>query len=231
MAHHAYLYAGDRTQGIRSARAYARTALGLEGSDNPDVAVFEYGLFSVDDARRVGAFASQAPVRGAAKLVAIAAGRLFHEAQNALLKLFEEPVEGTTLVLIVPAEGILLPTLRSRLIRLPAQDIAASQEEGPADAFLSAGSAERTKIVATLLARSKSDTDAEKQQARLDAVAILDGVTEAAYVARKEADAPQELDLLLGELARFAPLMHERSAPLKPILEHLLIVLPEKLRK
>lgn len=229
MAHHAYVYAGERTLGLAQARAFAASTLGLLGTNNPDLVVFEYGLFSVDDARRVGAFATQSSVAGGSKLIVLATGRLFHEAQNALLKLFEEPTEGTTLVLIVPAVGILLPTLRSRLMALPEQGNTGEAASGATEAFLSANATERTKLVAKLIARSKSDKEGEKQAARLEAVDIINGLTRIAYAARSRGGDTKELDLLLRDLARFAPIMHERSAPLKLIFEHLLIVLPTKL--
>lgn len=41
---------------------------------------------------------------------------LTNEAQNALLKLFEEPPENTVFYLVIPHESILIPTLRSRMI-------------------------------------------------------------------------------------------------------------------
>lgn len=231
MAHHAYLYIGAHESGIRAARAFAATNLGIEGAAHPDLAVFSYeGLFPIDHARRITTFASQAPVQGDQKLIVIAAGRLFPPAQNALLKLFEEPSEGTTLILIVPAIGMLLPTLRSRLIELP-------REEGTIDeaaqVFLSASSAEREKTVAKLVARVKSDKDEEKQAARMDAVRLCEGLTHAAYAALAKAngDEKQHLISFLRDLDRFMPILHTSSAPLKLIFEHLLIVMPEKLAK
>lgn len=230
MAHHAYLYAGERSAGIRAARTYAEDVLGLSGQDHPDVAVFEYGLFSVDDARRIAGFAAQAPVCGDKKLIVLATGRLFHEAQNALLKLFEEPAEGTTLVLIIPVEGLLLPTLRSRLISLEYES-----DVLPASltAFLMANESEREKLVTKLIARLKSDKDAEKQEARLEAVGIVSGLMRAAYIARDHTTGSEaeELTRFLNDLNRFMPIMHERSVPLKMIFEHLLLVMPKNLGK
>ncbi|HRH55732.1 MAG TPA: hypothetical protein PK609_02610 [Candidatus Paceibacterota bacterium] len=231
MAHHAYLYIGDQEPGIRAARAFAESNLNLSGTDNPDIAVFAYeGLFPIVHARRITQFASQAPSQGDQKVIVIAAGRFYHEAQNALLKTFEEPPEGTTLILVAPAEGTILPTLRSRLIPLPREQREISQS---AQAFLAASSAERTKLVAKLLARAKSDKEEEKQAARLEAVSLVNGLTRAAHDARKTASGEyaRELDQLLLEFARFAPILHERAAPLKPIFEHILIVLPQKLGK
>lgn len=232
MSHHAYFHAGDRDAGIRAVRQFAERELSLRGTDNPDLIVFEYGLFSVEDARKVAGIASQSSVAGGKRLIALATGRIFHEAQNALLKLFEEPIEGTTLVLLIPSEGLLLPTLRSRLIALPKEQGTPVLSE-PASAFLSATRAEREKLVSKLLARTKSDKEAEKQAARLEAVTIVSGITLAAYAARQKAtgEAGKDYDLLLRDLDRFAPMLHDRSAPLKLIFEHLLIVMPEGLGK
>jgi len=224
MAHHAYVYSGGRLEGIEAAYRFCEERLNLPRQGNPDVTLFEFDHLSVDDARRIGTFAAQAPTQGEQKAIIIVTGRFFDQAQNAFLKIFEEPPEGTTLFLILPAEGILLPTLRSRLITLP-QD--ATEIPEVARKFLDADPAEREKIVTKLIARSKADKDEEKQAARLDAIRIIEGVTRAAYAKRSKTKGnTDELDLLLKELDRFMPIMHERSAPLKLIFEHLRIVLP-----
>lgn len=71
---------------------------------------------SIDEARwLVKESAKKALSAGLYQFVIVAKG-LTHEAQNALLKLFEEPPENTVFYLIVPHESILIPTLRSRLI-------------------------------------------------------------------------------------------------------------------
>lgn len=231
MAHHAYLYVGGQEQGIEAARSYAASHLGIEGSDTPDIAVFAYeGLFPVAVARRVISFAAQAPSKGDQKLIVLAGGRIQHEAQNALLKLFEEPSEGTTLVLVVPSAGIILPTLASRLIEFPHEQQARS---AAADAFLAASPAERAKLVTKLVARTKSDKDDEKQAARTEAVHICGSLIEAAYAKRRTASGAKahELDNFLSDLDRFMPILHTSSAPLKLIFEHILLVMPEGLTK
>ncbi|HEY0979475.1 MAG TPA: hypothetical protein VGE23_01380 [Candidatus Paceibacterota bacterium] len=220
MAHHAYLYVGDQQAGIAAARRYGAEMLHLAGSDNPDIAVFAYeGLFPIDHARRVIAFASQGAAGGGEKLIVIAAGRIFHEAQNALLKLFEEPPAHTTLVLVVPAAGIILPTLRSRLIALPREQATVSVE---AQEFLAASAAARAKIVAALVAKARTGKDEEKQAARMQAVRLCEGLIVATHATPPSA----ARDALLRDLDRFLPLLHTASAPLKLIFEHLLLVIP-----
>jgi len=226
MAHHAYVYTGGRLEGIEAAYRFCEERLNLSRQGNPDVTLFEFDHLSVDDARRIGTFAAQAPTQGEQKAIIIVTGRFFEQAQNAFLKIFEEPPEGTTLFLILPAEGVLLPTLRSRLITLPRDT---TEIADVAQKFLDADPAEREKIVTKLIARSKADKDKEdeRQAARLEAVRIVEGIMRAAYAKRSNAKGNTgELDLLLKELDRFMPIMHERSAPLKLIFEHLRIVLP-----
>lgn len=205
-------------------RAYAAEALGLKGGTHPDLLVFEYGLFSVDDAREVARFASSSPTQGERKLVLIAATRIFHEAQNALLKLFEEPPQGVVLVLVVPSLGQLLPTLRSRVLVLSSGGMSVN----PAEVFLALTAAEREKFITKILDRTKSDKDEEKQAARGELLSMVEGLVRLVYEANKNNES-EELRSLLTDLDTFLPILHERSAPLKLICEHLLLVLPKSL--
>lgn len=228
MAHHAYFVAGDAEEGIERSLAWIEKELGLTASGNPDVIVFRYDLFSVEDARAISESTLRTSALGKGKAIVMSARRFFHEAQNALLKTFEEPPEGTHLFLIVPSEGVISSTLRSRLLPLPGSETESAHEL--AEAFASANASGREKIVEKLLARTKSDKPEEKQAARIDALSLAQGLAKLGYERRKK-DADTELLAFLDDLNRFIPILHERSAPLKPILEHLLIVAPKNLTK
>jgi hypothetical protein len=230
MAHHAFFVAGGREEGIQAALAFAERELGMPLTGNPDIIIERYGLFSVDDARRVAAKASLAPLRGSEKLYVIAANRIFHEAQNAMLKLFEEPPAGTTLIMVLPSEGDLIYTLRSRLLPLPESGERAQVLEEEVQAFAVGGAAAREKIVEKILDDAKSDDDEEKQEARARALRLAEGLSRAGYVAwRREAgpDSRDAMQSFLTDLDRLIPILHDRAAPLKPILEHILIIAPK----
>ncbi len=165
------------------------------------------------------------PVSGESRALIIAAGRIFHEAQNALLKTFEEPTPGTYLILIVPSEGNIIETLRSRLLALPGET-AATISSLSAD-FVDGTPAAREKVLEYILDQAKSDDPEEKQAARLEALRLAEGVAQRAYIAKRT----PETYALLSDLSRLIPILHERSAPLKPILEHLSLVMPKRLDK
>lgn len=237
MAHHAYFVAGERDESVAKARTYAKRELGLSGSNNSDIVSLSFGLFSVDDSRRLIDTAHISAL-GGTKVIIASMTRIFHEAQNALLKVLEEPPEGVTIILCVPSEGVFIPTLRSRLLALPedkaGKEAVPSTGQGIAAQFLAASSEEREKIAAKLVERSKSDKDETKQEARQEAIELLNGLTAAAYAAMQPLDSgPERENLLqfLEELASFTPILYERSAPLKLIFEHILLVIPKALPK
>ncbi|MBU0749980.1 hypothetical protein KKH15_00490, partial [Patescibacteria group bacterium] len=219
MAHHAFFYEGDLEQGIAATALYAEEELKIPAHGNPDVITIRYGLFSVDDARKLTELAYQNPVNGSHKVIALAAGRIFHEAQNALLKLFEETPEGTTLILIIPSKGILLETLQSRLLPLPGDhNRTISSEE--IETFLKSTPDEQAKVIAKIVDRSKSERpEADKQAARLEALTLAENIERAAYAQRLAGNRSKELMVFLDDLAHFIPLLHDRSAPIKLIYE------------
>ncbi len=75
-------------------------------------------VFSIGSARELTVLSVQKPFQSDTRVFVIEAKSIAHEAQNALLKLFEEPPAHAQFFLIVPATIFLLPTLRSRLMEL-----------------------------------------------------------------------------------------------------------------
>lgn len=228
--------------GIQVAQAWAREQLGMKmknpstklGAGNPDVVVLRYGLFSVEDARRVSELAASAPFAGEHKVVIISANRAYHEAQNALLKLFEEPPRGTYLFLVLPTLGSLLPTLRSRV-----QEISLSSSgrtnigiSETAREFIKASKEKRTAMIKKL---ASGKDEEEKRELREEAMAIVNGIEAIAYIKatpweRASKTSPSEIASLLSDIATLRGYLHDRSAPVKMIMEHLSLVIPEDLR-
>lgn len=87
-------------------------------TENADTKHIVTDSFGVDDARKLTLNASRRAWGGNEHHFVIAAKSMTVEAQNALLKLFEEPPTATVFHLIVPRESMLLSTLRSRLIKV-----------------------------------------------------------------------------------------------------------------
>ncbi|HVM58756.1 MAG TPA: hypothetical protein VMT80_00250 [Candidatus Paceibacterota bacterium] len=222
--HHAFVIEADAEEGIAQALGYLKSELGLDARGNPDVVVMRFGLLSVEDARRAAEAAVGAPLAGDAKAIIVSAGRAYHEAQNALLKLFEEPPAGTYLFLILPSLGGLLPTLRSRVQILSRAHAGRPTLGESAEEFLKA-SREKRAAIAKRLATGKDED--ERRRNRDKAIEILSGAEAAAYGAFKKKDSPA-LAATLRDISVLRGYLYDRSAPVRMILEHLALVLPKK---
>ena len=222
MMHHAFVIESEAEEGIDTALAWVEKELGVKTENNPDISVLRHGLFSVADARRVSELAAGVAFAGESKAIIIAASRAYHEAQNALLKVFEEPPAGTYLFLIMPSLGGLLPTLRSRVhvlgrnVRHQVSYIPESARE-----FLKATKEKRSAMIKKIAGHKGGDAAV----AREEAIALLNGI-EAMY--RNQIPITQCV-ALLSDIATLRPYLYDRSAPVKMILEHIAVVMPRDL--
>ena len=203
MIHHAYLLGGSREKGL--ATAFALHSLSEEQRvGNPDLHVLSYINFGIDDARQLAEWAIQNPIREERRVFVLLIESMLHEAQNALLKLFEEPPEKSAFVLVVPDTERMLPTLRSRFEIITLEETA---EGNMAEKFLSLTQGERLKEIA---ARVK-----EKDTVWIGA--LLTSLEAKLYAEKKTA--------ALLTLLFVRNYIHRRGASPKMLLEHLVLAL------
>ena len=220
--HHAFVMEAEAKEGIEVAQAWAKKELGMKIKNNPDIIVLRYGLLSVDDARLVAEVAAGAPFAGSYKVVIVAATRIYHEAQNTFLKLFEEPPRGTYLFLVLPTVGGLLPTLRSRvqiLGTVPRLHSGRQEIVNAAEQFLAASKERRSALIKKL---TSGRDEEERRELRDEAIAIMNRIE--AVLLR---EGLEKHAAALADISQLRVYFHDRSAPVKMILEHLSLVTPK----
>ncbi len=125
--HHAYLFYGDEGVGkMLFARHLAycleRKEFNLGPESLLDLNVYqpdEKGIIGIDEIREIKSKISQKPIRSSRRTIIIdQAEKLTPAAQNALLKILEEPPSFGLLVLIAVQPEVLLPPLYSRLVKI-----------------------------------------------------------------------------------------------------------------
>jgi len=211
LTHHAYVFEGP-TAALGALRADAQKRLGLAGEHSPDVHERRFERFGIEESRWLSGAAALRSASGKA-LFALSAASITSEAQQALLKLFEEPQRGVVFLLAVP-HGTLLPTLRSRLLPYPfVPESAETSDE--AREFLKAAPRARSALIAGIL----DDEEGEKERVR----ALLLGLEEALRPRMKDPKVREGL----GDIARVRSYVADRSASLKMLLEHLAVSLPK----
>lgn len=111
MKHHAYL--------LRTEQPHKSAVVSIVASlEISEVYYFEYAAFGIDDAKSLIKKAFQKPQQGTEQLLVVLTNTITVEAEQALLKLFEEPPQGTCILFCIPPQRRLLPTLLSRFSTL-----------------------------------------------------------------------------------------------------------------
>lgn len=187
----------------------------------------EFERFGVDEARALIQLASLKNI--GRTVFFIAAASITNEAQQALLKLFEEPQQGTTFVFLV-SHGALIATLRSRMlafpVRLPlaSQKVLGSTSSQPdyfvrqAGAFLKFSYKERSEEVAALL----KDEEGARERVR----EFLNELERVLYEKTQKSKSTPEIRRGLEDIAKCRSYAGDRSPSLKMLLEHLAVSLP-----
>ncbi len=178
---------------------------------NPDFWFGEFNVFKIDDARELNEAHLKQPIANKQKIFVVAANFLTQDAQNALLKIFEEPKAETVFFLILPADTGLLPTLKSRLIfeslSFEGDDLAFARK------FLKAKVGARLKMVSDLLQEIK---DGDKTKAE-----IIIFLQKLILVIKNE---NKGLNRIL-DIEKGLSYLNDESPSVKIILEHLACVL------
>lgn len=205
--HHAYIISGTDVDSIWD-ELY--NTLSFEKKANPDVYSAEHETFGIDEARTLSNWAILKPIGGERKVAVISATSFTIEAQNALLKLFEEPGEGTYFFIIIPSIGSILPTLLSRVRTISLKED--SKVNKKFDLFLESPVAERLNIVNSII-KSK-----DKEKAR-DFIKFLEQKMKDVILSKdKKYDSTKKI-LEVGKY------IGSRGSSVKMILEYLAISL------
>lgn len=120
ISHHAYLIEGIESE-VWPELKLSLEEIGVKTEANPDLFLFLTDTFKIDDARNIKSLSSDKSFGGDntkkenKKIFVISANNFLQEAQNILLKIFEEPNKNTHLFIITPDSNLLLKTLLSRL--------------------------------------------------------------------------------------------------------------------
>jgi DNA polymerase III delta prime subunit len=173
----------------------------------PDVVRFSYERMTIGEARSLIHAAHLRPVSRTHRTFILSVSTILPEAQNALLKLLEEPASTTRFFMIVPNEHVLLPTLHSRFQVFAAEHGAI--DTTALDAFLKMSYGERLAHIAERIDSEDGDW----------IQAIVRGI--ASYAARVR-DAALIRDVLKTESYLASP-----GSSKKMLLEHLALSLPD----
>ena len=138
--HHAYVLQG----GTSAAGGLALLiGAGLVPKNSPDTIAWSGDSFGIDEARELKQWQQGAAI-DAHRFYIIEASTITLPAQNALLRVLEEPTSNTTVILIVESSGILLDTVLSRVHVLADESNKKTQKK---DSFIDKNFAQRLLLI------------------------------------------------------------------------------------
>lgn len=144
--HHAYVIEGDFDQVVLD----IKSSIG-EGISVMDIFEYFFESFSIDDARMIKELDIKSPVQGDKKYIILKLNSITREAQNALLKVFEDPSLSSRFFVVVSSANIFIETILSRVEVLRHESFGPKKEIFDAEEFLKSKKAKRLDIVASLL--------------------------------------------------------------------------------
>jgi DNA polymerase III gamma/tau subunit len=206
--HHVYVIEGDREQNRPELFTFIEKTLKEPIQGNPDLWHGQFETFAIDDARALREHQSQKSFSDSRKLFVIEASQLTIEAQNALLKMFEEPTPNTHFFLLIYSKELLAPTVRSRVQIISAENTFEKQDMSQAKSFIQASSAERLKMVADIV----------EEKDREAAIKLVDNLI---HVLHGKKSDPETLKNLL----HCRGYLQDRSPSVKLLLEHLALTI------
>ena len=166
--HHAYLIEGKKEEIIPLIFVFLKS-IGVKTTNNFDFNQIELDTFKIEDARNIKTQSIEKAISSGKKVFLISTNNFLSNAQNTLLKMFEEPIENTLFFLIVPDIAIILPTLLSRFYLIKTESNL-ENEIKQAEEFLKMSLSDRVLFIKDMVAKNKDGDDEEIEVVLVESV-------------------------------------------------------------
>jgi len=218
--HHAYGILGDKEKVKAEIRDFLLKELRFPITKNADFSETEHNVFKIADSRALNTAHLNKAVKQDRKVFVVYANFITKDAQNSLLKIFEEPTPDTVFFLVLPEATGLIPTLKSRLIFGKA---GGDDSESQAEDFLSAKVGKRMEMVAKIVKDIKDEK--MNKAGAIKFIKNIEKVVKDNLKVKNAHNARSGSLLAIEDLEKAISYASDESPSIKVILEHLALVL------
>lgn len=211
--HHAYGLRGEKEKITSELIDFLESEIEIKTQGNPDFILLKFENFGIDEGRMIKEIGIIKPI--SKRVVVISFDFITHEAQNSLLKIFEEPILNLHFFLIFPNTASLLPTLSSRLLIF---DFANSSQNNDllSEKFLESNPGERAEILKEII---------ELKDRKL-AYEFLNSLEASLYAKCSNNVDLRKQDIYFQEILKAKGNLMTRASSVKMILEHINSIIP-----
>ncbi len=219
--YHSYIVEGDIDATILILRKFLEEREDIK-KDNPDFLCQIYDAFTIYDCALIKNWHSERGVSGGKKICIIGTKFINYDAERGLLKMIEEPQEGTHFFIIVPNSQILLDTIlsRSHVVKIISGENSSTKN---AKEFLASSKNIRIEMVSNIIKGRKDDEGSGGL--RFEATELVNALEKLFYVKFKADKNNIEIQFVLEELQKARNYLSTPGASVKMILEHIALVL------
>ncbi|MES2023560.1 MAG: hypothetical protein V4439_02655 [Patescibacteria group bacterium] len=220
--HHAYLIEGIREEILPEVLEYVQS-LGIETNANPDFLNIVVDNFKIDEAFSLRDMGNQKSFSTGKKFFIVCANNFTLDAQNVLLKMFEEPIFNTHFFLIVPDTDALLRTLVSRfyLIKNKSEENKDNKNE-EAEKFIKMPLAKRIDFLKELLKKDDED-DIALDSTRTRALKFLNNLELALH--NNMSKMPSDISFF-NQIFKAREFLRQPGSAIKTIMEAVALNIP-----
>jgi len=211
--HHAYCIVGDNQAVLSDLYKFLKSELNFTVEGNLDFYYGEYDVLDIEDSRKLKDLHQNKPTAGEKKIFVVSANFITEKAQNAMLKLFEEPVGGTHFFMILPSAGGIIPTLKSRLLII--QHGSTAKTKINAKDFLKANVGDRIDMVKGL-----AESVSNEEESKIEILNFFNALEKEIFSGKVKSNETLE------NLEKMRQYASEQSPSLKMILEYLALSIP-----
>jgi len=216
--HHAYLIEGDKLILFVNLCDFLEKEVGIKTKGNPDFWHGEFDGFGIDQARMIQEMHLNKTFSDTKKIFVISTDFITHEAQNSLLKIFEEPTPNPHFFILTGSSEVYLPTIKSRMVVVSRKtvDYLESGDKKMAEEFLKTNPAKRILMF----------TDVVEEKNKQKAIEFLNALE---VVFREKVNMKKissEHVSVFEQIIKCKSYLNDRSPSVKMLLEHICLSVP-----
>lgn len=232
--YHSYVVEGDPSL-LANELLWFLESRGEIEKQSQDVICQMYESFTMEDSRVIKDWHNKLGITSGKRICILAAKFINKEAEQALLKIIEEPAIDTHFFMVVPDSSVLLPTIISRvqIVKIPTHStlgVVSGNEEKiksveitkEASSFIKMTPADRINKIVQIIKEKKED---ENSNLRFYVLNFINELEKDFYQKFKGNKNDKNIIFILGELEMSRKYISAPGASVKMILEHLAIVL------
>jgi len=220
--YHSYVIESNRDDIVSLLRLFLEERKEIN-KNSPDVLQNIYDSFSMEDSLLIKDWHKNKAIDGKKKVCIIATKFINHEAEQALLKMIEEPTENTHFFIIVPDSSLLLDTILSRVHLIKDIEEDNQFEDKLAEDFMKATPKDRIEKVADIIKEFKDNENSGGL--RHEAISLINGLERIVYKKWKKDIDNENEKFVLNELKNCRDFLSTPGASVKMILEHIALVI------